>query len=141
MFTQPTAIAMEAIPFIPPPAPDRWKLQDLERTVDRLAHNYNIDRERWYTLIDLESNWDRFAVSKKNASGICQIWPPTARGYGLSGETMDIIIQLQDPNINLPICARLLRNLLDRYDGDWFIVAVAFNAGPSVVTYAQEIIC
>ncbi len=123
----------------PPRTPDRWKVQTIQRLVNEHAWAYEIDIDRWYTLIDLESNWDRFALSPKNASGICQIMPATARAYGVIGDTEFIIEALQDPLINIPVCAMILRDLLKRYSGDWFSVAVAFNAGPSVVSYAQKI--
>jgi len=122
-----------------PSSPDRWKLQAIERLVNKYAERYDIDIDHWYTLIHLESRWDRFAVSKKGASGICQIWPPTARAYGLTGTWAERIEKLKNPAINIPLCAKILRDLLRRYNGDWFNVAVAFNAGPGVVTYAQII--
>ncbi len=144
LFTQPTILANDYViqwpePMARPLTPDYWKFQNTKRLVDYFAERYKIDKDHWYTLIELESGWDRFAVSKKHASGICQVWPPTARGYGLKGNRDQIVELLKNPAINIPLCARLLRNLLRRYNGDWFNVAVAFNAGPGVVTYAQKI--
>lgn len=127
-------LGAEAHPIHP-----RWSKGAIQSLVDRYAEQFNIDLDRWTTLIELESSWDQFAVSPKKATGICQIWPPTARDYGLKGSRKEIIAQLKNPGTNIQICARILRDLLDRYDGNWFNVAVAFNAGPGVVTYAQKI--
>ncbi len=140
IFFAETTLAMpELSSKIPPSASDQWKFQNMQRLVDRYAKKYGIDRERWHKLIELESQWDRFAVSKKHASGLCQIWPPTAKAYGMRGNRRSIILQLHNPKVNIPLCARILHDLLHRYDGDWFNVAIAFNAGPKVVSYALKI--
>lgn len=143
LFTPPVFGAGFSIPFFnlmrPPTHTTYWKLQNMQRLVQRYAKKHHIDLDKWYRLIELESNWNRFAVSKKGAVGLCQIWPPTARSYGLTGTPERIRAVLQNPGVNIPLCAQLLSDLLDRYDGDWFNVAVAFNAGPGVVTYAQKI--
>jgi hypothetical protein len=68
-----------------------------------------------------ESGFDRTARSPKGAQGLMQLMPATAAEYGVA-----------DPyssEQSIRGGARLLRDLMRRYDNDLTLVAAAYNAG------------
>ena len=63
-------------------------------------------------------------VSPAGAQGLMQLMPATARGLGVTDPF--------DPNQAVDGAARLLRDLLDRFDSTPLALA-AYNAGPGAV--------
>ncbi len=60
-----------------------------------------------------------------------QITPDTARGIAhRSGGTAFVLEDLATPQVNISYGSYLLRELLDRYDGDVAAALAAYNAGP-----------
>ena len=95
------------------------------------AEKYGLDLLWVYSLIRQESLFEGFAVSTASAQGLMQIWPPTGAdiasnlqwpGYQPS--------DLQRPYINVEFGTWLLREELDRFDGNQFAALTAYNAGP-----------
>ncbi len=88
----------------------------------------------WLVLavIQIESRFDNWAVSRKGALGLLQIMPETgewvARRLGLqwTGPTM-----LFDPLVNLRIGIEYLGYLKGRYGNDMKAILSAYNAGPA----------
>lgn len=81
-------------------------------------------------IIRTETNYhykvdDPKATSPAGAQGIMQFMPATARSVGLDDP--------YDPRKAIPAGARHLKQLLDRYDGDYELAAAAYNAGPGNV--------
>lgn len=73
-----------------------------------------------------ESNFNAHAESKAKAHGIMQIqWPGTAKDLGFTS-----IAQLRDPCRNIHGGARYLRQMIDRYDGNYHLALAAYNYGP-----------
>jgi len=72
------------------------------------------------------------ATSSAGARGLMQITPEAANEIErLSGGTSFKIEDLSDPEINIRYGTFLLRELLDRFDGDEAAALAAYNAGPS----------
>jgi soluble lytic murein transglycosylase len=72
------------------------------------------------------------ATSSAGARGLMQITPEAANEIEhLSGGTSFKIDDLSDPEINIRYGTFLLRELLDRYDGDEAAALAAYNAGPA----------
>ena len=60
-----------------------------------------------------------------------QITPDTARGIAKrSGGTQFVVEDLHTPQVNIAYGSYLLRELLDRYDGNVVAALAAYNAGP-----------
>jgi hypothetical protein len=74
-------------------------------------------------VIQVESNYQHRARSRKGARGLMQIMPSTARRYGVSN--------LYDPASNIEVGTRHLRLLLDRFP--LRLALAAYNAGESAV--------
>ena len=72
------------------------------------------------------------ATSSAGARGLMQITPEAANEIErLSGGTSFKIDDLSDPEINIRYGTFLLRELLERYDGDEAAALAAYNAGPA----------
>lgn len=67
-------------------------------------------------------------VSPKGAVGVMQLMPETALAMGA---------EAHDPEQNIDAGARLLRELLIKYDGDVVKALAAYNAGPGAVARYQ----
>jgi soluble lytic murein transglycosylase len=71
-------------------------------------------------------------TSSAGARGLMQITPEAANEIErLSGGTSFRLEDLSDPEINIRYGTFLLRELLDRFDGDEVAALVAYNAGPT----------
>jgi soluble lytic murein transglycosylase len=70
-------------------------------------------------------------TSSAGARGLMQITPATAKDVERhSGGTTFELSDLSDPEINIRYGTFVLRELLDRYDGDEVAALAAYNAGP-----------
>jgi soluble lytic murein transglycosylase len=73
-------------------------------------------------------------TSSAGARGLMQITPQAAKDIERhSGGTTFELGDLSDPEINIRYGTFLLRELLDRYDGDVVAALAAYNAGPGNV--------
>jgi soluble lytic murein transglycosylase len=74
------------------------------------------------------------STSSAGARGLMQITPEAANEIERhSGGTTFRLRDLSDPEINIRYGTFLLRELLDRYDGDTVAALAAYNAGPANV--------
>jgi cell wall-associated NlpC family hydrolase len=72
-----------------------------------------------------ESGFDPKAISGAGAQGLMQLMPGTARGLGVTDPL--------DPMQSLRGGAKYLRQMLDRFGGDYEKAIAAYNAGPGAV--------
>ncbi|HEY1754466.1 MAG TPA: lytic transglycosylase domain-containing protein [Bryobacteraceae bacterium] len=77
-----------------------------------------------------ESGFDPAAVSPKGAIGVMQLMPATAKALG---------VDASNPEQNIDAGARLLRELLIKYDGDVVKALAAYNAGEPAVDRYQGV--
>jgi soluble lytic murein transglycosylase-like protein len=77
-----------------------------------------------------ESAFDPAAVSPKGAIGVMQLMPATAKALGADPT---------DPAQNIEAGARLLRELLLKYNGDVVRALAAYNAGEAAVDRYQGV--
>ena len=101
----------------PPPA----QIQEL---VEKSAKAHNVDPLLVQSVIQVESNYNHFALSPKGAEGLMQLMPGTARMLGVSNSF--------DPAENIEAGVRYLRYLQNVYQDDGLALA-AYNAGPKAV--------
>ncbi len=116
-----------------PGADTRWRLPgdhraaggDLEAAIARAADATGLEPALIAAVVEVESAFDPFAVSPKGAAGLMQIMPETARTLALDDPF--------DAAANIAAGARLLKRLIERYDGDLDLALAAYNAGEGAV--------
>jgi soluble lytic murein transglycosylase-like protein len=97
----------------------------IEEMVADAAHKYALPRSLVRAVARAESALDPNAVSAKGAQGVMQLMPGTARELGVENAL--------DPAQNIDAGARLLRQLLEKYDGRVAEALAAYNAGQGAV--------
>jgi len=76
-------------------------------------------------IIEQESTWNHSAISKVKAKGLMQIMRGTAAHLKMSPRE-----SLYNPYTNIYYGCKYLKQLLDRYNGDYFYALVGYYAGP-----------
>jgi len=102
---------------------------DLAATIYDVAVSEGINPALGFRLVDVESQFKPTARSAADAIGLAQVRLATARAV----EPGMTEAQLYDPETNLRIGFRFLRQLLDRFDGDMRLALLAYNRGPARV--------
>lgn len=95
------------------------------KLVNKLAPRYNIDSNLVMAFIAVESGFNVQATSVKNAQGLMQLIPETAKRFGVKDA-----YKAED---NIKGGLAYLRWLLAYYEGDVELVAAAYNAGEGAV--------
>jgi len=83
-----------------------------------------------HSVIQVESNYNPFALSPKGAEGLMQLIPGTARRFGVDNSF--------DPKQNIDAGVRYLKYLQDMFEDDRLTLA-AYNAGEGAVVKHQWI--
>jgi hypothetical protein len=106
-----------------------------ERTIDEMvadaARKYALPRSLVRAVARAESDFDAAAISPRGAQGVMQLMPGTARDLGVQNAL--------DPAENIDAGARLLRRLLEGYEGRVAEALAAYNAGPGAVARHQGV--
>jgi soluble lytic murein transglycosylase-like protein len=106
------------VPHIAPPPPH------IQELIEKSARAYHVDPLLVESVIQAESNYNHYAVSKRGAEGLMQLMPSTARMLGVSNSF--------DPAQNIDAGVRYLKYLQDVYQDDRLALA-AYNAGQKAV--------
>jgi len=101
-----------------------------EDVIRQQADEKGVDAALIAAVIYSESKFSD-ATSSAGARGLMQITPEAAKFIEKqSGGTTFKLSDLSDPELNIRYGTFLLRELLDRYDGDEAAALAAYNAGP-----------
>ncbi|HKZ13844.1 MAG TPA: lytic transglycosylase domain-containing protein [Solirubrobacterales bacterium] len=101
-----------------------------EDIIRQQAHEKGVDAALIAAVIDTESKFSD-AESSAGARGLMQITPEAAEFIEKqSGGTTFKLDDLSDPEINIRYGTFLLKELLERYEGDTAAALAAYNAGP-----------
>jgi soluble lytic murein transglycosylase-like protein len=103
----------------PVPEPELGKL------IDRAAQDHQVNPELVREVAREESGFRPCAISRAGAEGLMQLMPATQAQF----EVHDPL----DPQESLAAGVKLLKQLLDRYNGDIALALGAYNAGSSAV--------
>jgi hypothetical protein len=114
---------LRAIPIPAPPA-------HISELVERSARAHMVDPLLVHSVIQVESNYNPYAVSNKGAEGLMQLMPSTSRMLGVTNSF--------DPVENIEAGVKYLKYLQSMYHDDRLALA-AYNAGPSAVSKYSEV--
>jgi soluble lytic murein transglycosylase len=93
-----------------------------------VSSDLDLDLEFMVGLMQVESSFRQNAASNRNAYGLMQVRMSTARSLD---PTIETFWQLYSPERNIRLGSTYFRQLLDRYDGDYRMAALAYNRGPT----------
>jgi soluble lytic murein transglycosylase-like protein len=102
---------------------------DLASSIHDIALAEGIDADLAFRLVRVESGFARRAVSPVGAVGLAQVMPRTANDLDPTVGYSDLF----DPETNLHLGFRYLREMLERYGGDVRLALLAYNRGPGTV--------
>lgn len=118
-----------------PPAPNGSATQRSPRSIEEIvaesARAFALPISLVRAVARAESAFRSDAVSPKGALGVMQLMPDTARRLGVKDAF--------DPEENIPAGARLLRQLLEKYEGRVAEALAAYNAGEGAVARHQGV--
>jgi soluble lytic murein transglycosylase-like protein len=103
----------------------KLNLQAFAAEIRRAAQKHGVDEAIIRAIIHAESAYRPNVVSPKNAQGLMQLIPATARRFGVNDAF--------DPAQNIDGGVQYLAFLLKRYKNDLTLAAAAYNAGKGAV--------
>jgi len=109
---------------VPPPTAVPEPVKDAATLVREAARRSGLPPALVESVARVESNFRPDAVSPKGALGVMQLMPATAR---------ELAADPRDMGQNIDAGARLLRELLIKYDGNVVKALSAYNAGSGAV--------
>jgi Transglycosylase SLT domain len=105
--------------------------QEIGAAIEQAAARHNVDPNLVRALVEVESNFNPNAISRKGAMGLMQLMPQTARQLKLTNPF--------DPQQNIDAGVRHLKQLLDSYGGDVRLSLAAYNAGSGAVARSRGV--
>jgi soluble lytic murein transglycosylase-like protein len=102
----------------------------ISELVERSARTHQVDPLLVHSVIQVESNYNPYAVSHTGAEGLMQLMPSTSRMLGVTNSF--------DPVENIEAGVKYLKYLQSVYHDDRLALA-AYNAGPSAVAKYNEV--
>jgi soluble lytic murein transglycosylase-like protein len=104
------------------------------RTVHKHATATELPPELVLAVIDVESNFDRFAISRANALGLMQVMPFWVEEVGESDMNL-----LFDIDFNILLGCQILKYYLDMEDGDLIQGLARYNGSTGQRWYADRV--
>jgi soluble lytic murein transglycosylase-like protein len=102
---------------------------DLAEKIYDAATAHGIEPDIAFGLVFTESTFRERAVSHVGARGLTQLMPRTAKWLNPGVTVRD----LYNPDVNLDIGFKYLRQLIDKYEGNLEYALTAYNRGPGTV--------
>jgi hypothetical protein len=103
---------------------------EIRATIEETARNLDVNPGLVDSVIQVESNYNTFALSPKGAQGLMQLMPATARRFGVTNSF--------DPRQNIEAGVRYLKFLQDTFQDDRLAIA-AYNAGEKAVAKYKNV--
>jgi soluble lytic murein transglycosylase-like protein len=100
----------------------------------RMSHAYDIPTDLVLAVIEIESHFDRYAISHAGALGLMQIMPFWIDEIGQPDDNLMTI----DTNIRYG-CA-ILRYYLDRNHGSWHLALAGYNGSTGRTVYSKKVL-
>lgn len=104
---------------------NQWDNQSLDPYFQQAADTYGLSVDLLKAVARQESGFQTNIVSSAGAIGVMQLMPGTATYLGVTDP--------YDPEQNIMGGAKLLAELINRYNGDLSLTLAAYNAGAGAV--------
>lgn len=114
--------------------PDMRRRFRLLELVHREASRLAIPPELVLAVIDVESDFHRFAISKAGAQGYMQVMPFWREKIGRP------MANLFDPKVNIRIGCMVLRHYLNEAQGDMMHALAAYNGSTGSTRYSDKVL-
>ena len=112
------------------PRPSEEAGSSVRNLVAEAAKNFDVSPLLVDSVIQVESNYNPFAVSSKGAQGLMQLMPATAERFGVTDSF--------DAKQNIEAGVRYLKLLQDTFQDDRLAIA-AYNAGEKAVAKYKDV--
>jgi soluble lytic murein transglycosylase-like protein len=103
------------------------------RTVHHEAVRAHLPPEMVLAVIQTESNFDRWAISRVGAQGLMQVMPFWLKEIGRQGDSLFSI------KTNLRLGCTILRHYLDKEKGDWTKALARYNGSIGRAIYPRKV--
>lgn len=100
-------------------------MKKIYKAVDEASAKYGIDKNLILAVIKQESDFDSSTTSEAGAVGLMQIMPSNFSYLG--------IVNGYDINENINGGTKLLKEYIDKYDGNVEMALMAYNGGPGTI--------
>lgn len=105
-----------------------------DNEITATAEKYGLDRDKFWAQIKQESAFKHQVVNKKSgAIGLGQIMPDTAKLFGVKDTS-----QLYDPNFNLDLAAKIMKENLGICKGDYNCALAQYNGSTATRKLYQK---
>jgi soluble lytic murein transglycosylase-like protein len=115
--------------------PDLDERLQILRIVHQQATRADLAPELILAVIDVESNFDRYAISSASALGLMQVMPFWVEEVGFSDMNL-----LFDIEFNVLLGCRILKYYLDMEDGDLIQGLARYNGSTGQRWYGDRVI-
>jgi len=115
--------------------PDPSERFEILKTVHQHASRAGVAPELVLAVIDVESNFDRYAISSASALGLMQIMPFWVKELGYQDKNV-----LFDMDVNILLGCRILKYYLDMEDGDLVQGLARYNGSTGRRWYADRVL-
>lgn len=122
-YPEPAAAAAPMVEAHKPSAADLLQATPYGEIIAAVSQAHGVDPLLVRALIQVESNYEARARSRKGAMGLMQLMPSTARVYKVRNPF--------DPKANIEAGIKHLKSLIDRYGTE--LALAAYNAGEGAV--------
>lgn len=105
--------------------PVRVDPKQYEPVIEEFSTKYGVESALVKAIIQAESGFNSYAVSRKGAKGLMQLMPQTAMQWR--------VIDVFDPRQNIEGGVQHLKHLLQTFENNLALSIAAYNAGKEVV--------
>lgn len=116
--------------------PDADERFQILTAVHREARRVDVPPELVLAVIDVESDFDRFAISRANAIGLMQVMPFWVDELGIGDGDMNALFDIRT---NVLLGCRILKYYLDMEDGDYMQGLARYNGSTGLRWYADAV--
>lgn len=103
----------------------KYSKRQYRRYAKKWANHFDLEYDIVKAVIFVESSWDHAITSNKGAQGLMQVMPGTARDMGMPDS-----YSLYNPNSNTYYGCMYLRQVLDKFEGNYRLALIAYYSGP-----------